>query len=264
MPLPQLSDDDMTAIGMDPLAARHSLRTYSERDAEPLRRFRQGYIGWLISNRQFLDEHDALLAAHAQVVRRLGTDCVGFIRPSGTILSDTEPAPDPRLAEFNPACEAFLTHWRLLSLPGPYLPIPLQPLMAGNFPQTVVSQLTRAGGVFFLPDTMPIPSRDQLRGMLDDTLHRGERPEHLGEWLEITRAGNNARNQLDRFGRLFEVQHYWRILHDRHPAALEGNIGWLEVALGEFFRLSDQTIHSDLIEIRRRLGDAWMDRTWPI
>jgi hypothetical protein len=264
MPPLQLSDDDLRAIGMEPISIQNSLRLFSERDAEPLRRFRQGYVGWLTTNRQFLDEQDALLAAHAEVVRRLGTNFVELIRPSRTMLLETDAIPDPQRDEFNQACEAFFTRWRLLSLAGPYLPVPLQALMAGTFLSTAVPQLARAGGVFFLPDTMPIPSRDQLRGMLDDALHRGEKPDHLEDWFEIARAGNTARNHLDRFGRLFEVQHYWRVLYDRHAAALEGNIGRLEVAMSKFFELSPQTIHSDLIQIRRRLGEEWMDRTWPI
>ena len=98
----------------------------------------------------------------------------------------------------------------------------------------------RAGGVFYLPDTMPIPSRDQLRGMLDDALHRKEQPAHLNEWLQMVRAGNSARNQLDPFARAFEVQHYCRVIHQRHPAALINNTGRFEEALARFLNVSSQ------------------------
>lgn len=120
----------------------------------------------------------------------------------------------------------------------------------------------RAGGVFYLPDTAPVPSRDQLRGMLEHVLHPSERPDHLSEWLEIVRAGNSARNQLDPFARRFEIQHYWRLLRQRHESALEGNIGRIERALSEFFEISEPAVHADFVDIRRRLRDDWLERRW--
>jgi hypothetical protein len=111
---------------------------------------------------------------------------------------------------------------------------------------------------------MPIPSRDQLRGLLDDALHGGDPPDHLAEWFDVIRAGNTARNRLDRFGRLFEVQHYLRILQQRHPTVLPGNMGRIELAVGQSLGLSAESIHADLIEIRRRLGDAWLERACPM
>jgi len=115
-----------------------------------------------------------------------------------------------------------------------------------------------------LPETMAIPSREQLRGLLVDSLHRGADSQHLDEWLHIIRATNPARTQMDRFARLFEIQHYWRILHARHEAALNGNTGKIEAALGQVFDISTETIHADLIKIRDRLGGAWLDREWPV
>jgi hypothetical protein len=259
----ELSDDDFRAAGMKPIEARQALRLFAERDAAPMERFRRGYAGWLLTNQQFLDEHDVLLTEYAQIVRRWGTHLAGIVVPSGTLLPGTDPTEDPGWNAFNAACEEFFARWRLQSLAGPYLPVPLQALMAGSFPWTVVQHLMRAGGVFFLPDTMPIPSRDQLRGLLDHALHRGEQPDHLNEWLHIIRSSSGARNQLDRFARLFEIQHYWRLLRQRHASALEGNISRVETALARFFGISPASIHADLIEIRDRLGEAWLDRPWP-
>jgi hypothetical protein len=136
--------------------------------------------------------------------------------------------------------------------------------MAGVFPISVVQQMMEAGGLFYLPDTMPIPSRDQLRGTLEDALHRGERPDHLQEWLEIVRAGNTARNRMDPFARWFELQHYWRILHQRHLSAINRKLGKLEDVFGNVFKVGAQQIHKDLIEIRSILGKDWLDRSWPI
>jgi hypothetical protein len=261
----EFSDEEQVrAWGLNPLELRDSLRLYAERDATPLERFRRGYAGWLLTSPQFLDEHDSLLADHAEAVRRWGTHLAGVFVPRDMLLPCLDPTGDAAWQSFNTACNAFFARWRLRSLAGPYLPVPLEALMAGLFPWTVVEQLMRAGGVFFLPDTMPIPSRDQLRGLLDHALHRGEQPAHLAEWLALVRSDNSARNQLDRLGRLFEVQHYFRILRQRHRNAFEGNVGRIEVALSQFFNNSESTVHADLIEIRRRLGNTWLERPWPI
>ena len=260
----EFSDEDVRACGLNPLELRDSLRLYAQRDAAPLKRFRLGYVGWLLTSPQFLDEHDSLLADHAEAVRRWGTHLAGVFVPRGMLLPCLDPTGDAAWQSFNTACNAFFTRWRLRGLAGPYLPIPLEALMAGVFPWTVVEQLMRAGGVFFLPDTMPIPGRDQLRGLLDHALHRGEQPVHLAEWLPLVRSDNSARNQLDRLGRLFEVQHYCRNLRQRHPNAFEGNVGRIEVALSQFFGNSESTVHADLIDIRRRLGKSWLERPWPI
>jgi hypothetical protein len=264
MPEMAFSDEEFRAAGMNPLEAKQALRIFGERDAVPLERFRRGYAGWLLTNQQFLDEHDILLTEHAETILRWGTHLTGIVLPPRMFLPGTDPTEDPDWGAFNSACEEFFTRWRLQSLAGPYLPVPLQALIAGSFPWTVVKHLMRAGGVFFLPDTMPIPSRDQIRGQLDDALHHGEQPDHLSEWLNIVRASNSARNQLDRFARLFEIQHYWRLLCQRHTSILEGNIGRVEIALGRFFGISLGAIHADLIEIRERLGKGWLDRPWPI
>jgi hypothetical protein len=136
--------------------------------------------------------------------------------------------------------------------------------MAGVFPIDVVKKWMGAGGVFYLPDTMPIPSRDQLRGMLEHALHRGDKPGHLTEWLEIVRADNPARNRMDPFIRYFELQHYWRILNQRHPSAICRKKEKLRNAFGRIFDVGSQQIKRDLADIRGRLGDDWLDRPWPL
>lgn len=157
--------------------------------------------------------------------------------------------------------EQFLLRWRLAALAGPFLPVPAKPLMAGVFPPHVVQRMMGSGGVFYLPDTMPVPSRDQLRVMLDGALHRGEKQEHLAEWFDIVRSDNSARNQMDPFARLFELQHYWRILHQRHANAIYRRIGKLKSAFAAIFSVRTEQISQDLTAIRKRLGGDWLERT---
>ena len=267
LPLPSFSDEQVRDVGQNPAAVSHALRIYKERDVVPLDRFSRGYCGWLMTNRQFLDEHDALLTRHAETVRRWGTRHSATFLPAAyrvTLIPGTDPNHDPLWPKFVHDCDQFLLRWRLSGLAGPCLPIPAEPLMAGVFPAAVVQQLMDSGGVFYIPDTMPIPSRDQLRGMLDDALHSGGKPDHLAEWMEIVRAGNMARNQMDPFVRHFELQHYWRILHQRHASAVHRNVGKLEAAFAKILAVGTQQIHSDLIAVRKRLGSDWLDRPWPL
>lgn len=261
------SDELIREAGMKPAAVNHAMRTYRERDVAVLERFARGYCGWLMTNQKFLDEHDLLLANHVETVRRWGTHHAASFLPASyraRLIPGTDPNDEPSWNEFIDDCNPFLLRWRLAGLAGPYLPIPSKPLMAGSFPLSVVQQLMGAGGIFYVPDTMPIPSQSQLRGLLDDALHGGESPEHLKEWLDIGRAGNTAKNKMDPFARMFELQHYWRILHQRHPSSISRKIGNCQGVLASFFEVSQNQIKHDLTEIRNRLGDHWLERTCPV
>src|SRR4029078_3223527 len=107
-------------------------------------------------------------------------------------------------------------------------------------------------------------SRDQLRELLNKARRDLPKAEHLDEWHNIIRSENAARNQLDRFCRIFDLQHYWRALFQRHQDKLKGKIGTLEIAFANWFEVSRETVHGDLITIRRRLGKAWLERTSPV
>jgi hypothetical protein len=124
---------------------------------------------------------------------------------------------------------AFLVRWRLMGMAGPRLPIPMMPLLGGTFPLSIMEQLLATGGVFSVPDTYPIPSRDELRSLLEDAI-RPSRPEHLNEWMQITRKNNPAKNQIERYSRLLELQHYWELLHERHADRLTGQLTKLQTA----------------------------------
>lgn len=261
------SHEAIRRAGQEPVVVEHAMRIYRERDLAPLERFARGYCGWLMTNPQFLSEHAVLLANHAETVRRWGTHHAATFLPESyrqQLIPGTDPNIDPSWQEFIAECNPFLLRWRLAGLAGPYLPVPSKPLMAGSFPLSVVQQFMGAGGVFYIPDTMPIPSQSQMRGLLDDALHRGESPDHLREWLDIGRAENMAKNRMTPFVRMFELQHYWRILHQRHASAMSGNIGRCQNALATILKVRPEQIKQDLTEIKNRLGDHWIERKWPM
>jgi hypothetical protein len=218
----------------------------------------RGYLGWLSVNPQFLDEHDALLHAHHKAIARWGTAAFGL----PTLLPELEWATTEEKMAFQFADGKFVEffcRWRLQGLAAPYLPIPLGPLLAGQIPPVILQRYLQTGGLFVIPDTFPIPSRDEFRGMLDDALHASP-PEYLTEWMTIIAGNNTGKQQISRFARLFELRHFWCVLHHRHSAALYRKSTVLKQVLASFLRTSEKSIHADLIEIRRRLGENWMQR----
>jgi hypothetical protein len=220
----------------------------------------RGYAGWLMTNPQFLDEHDSLMNEHGEQARRWGTHLVGVPIPEHMSPGAFNPTTEEGWPDYESAVIGFLVRWRLRALAGPVLPVPMQPLMSGDFPIGILQQLMRAGGVFNWPDICPVPSRDELRGILEDALRRNRSADHVAEWMEIVHRSNQAKNRILRLGRLFEVQHFWRLLHLRHTGALEGNVKRIEIVFADYYGLSDEAIHADLIEIRRRLSQDWISR----
>jgi hypothetical protein len=255
------SAEEAAAVGWDVNQARldRNCRAYEDRN-RVFTRVARAYVGWLLTNGTFLDEHDALLATWRTMVRRWGFDRLGVLPMTGMFLPGDDPTADASWLDYRAAFNEFFARWRLLGLAAPYLPIPLEPLMTGSLPMSAVAQLQRSGGIFCLPDTFPVPSRDTLRNLLDDALHGSGMPEHLREWRKLIARENPAKKPLRKFARILEIQHYWRILHHRHPKAIRGRLGELKKAIALFLGVKPGTVHRDLLWIRKRLGPDWADR----
>ena len=144
--------------------------------------------------------------------------------------------------------------------------------MAGNLPVSILPQLVRAGGVFCIPDTFPVPSRDELRNLLEGALHgRKDNDEHLKEWMKLIAKDNVAKKPILRFGRLFLIQHYYRVLRHRHSRALHRKSKVVNEILMKFLentslKVSLKTIVSDVQFLQERLGRNWLERnpSWDI
>ena len=221
----------------------------------------KGFTGWLMTTPQFLTEQDELVRLHRKSIAKWGMPSLG--RAVMRVTERAKKASVPRgLRAFCNSCEAFLLRWRLSELAAPDLPVPLQPMTPVPAPIFAMGPMNTVGGIFYFPDTFPIPSRDVLRGVLDDAL-RNHPPEHLASWTALIARGNSAKNQIARFGRLFEIQHYCRILQERHRIALHRNLGKLEGALADYFGVSAKAIRADFQFLRKRLGPDWMERPTP-
>lgn len=219
----------------------------------------RGYSGWLVTNRDFQNEQLVLLRQRSAEIRQNGIRGVGQIissADSGQLLRAREQTGD-HSKPFIQAVRQFLVRWRLNELAAPNLPVPATPVMAGMFPLSISNQLMDMGGVFHIPDTYPIPSRDELRDMLDEALHYSSEAPHLEEWRTIVRASNPAKNKIARFARVRQIYHYWALLHDRYADGLAGKGARLHEVFTNFFEIDIETVRRDLRFIGERLGAGW-------
>ena len=220
----------------------------------------RGYLGWLLTSPTFLQEHDNLFTKWKPQIWKSGVLQLGPLLPEGAAPPGTRRVSSKTSQSFAKAFADFYIRWRLNGLVAPYLPTPLAPKLSRSFPLTILEQLQGAGGIFFIPDTYPIPSRDQFRQLLEDSLRGDKGPEHLADWTRIVRRGNAAKTEISSYARIFELQHYWWILHQRHSRALNRNLGKLKEALASFLEAESQTVHRDLLRISKRLGPDWVER----
>ena len=96
---------------------------------------RRGYCGWLMSNRQFLDEHAAILESWADEVRRRGIPAMGpAVRDVNSFPGDVMRATGST-RDFIQEFEQFFIRWRLEALTAPWLPAPLAPQTARGRPE---------------------------------------------------------------------------------------------------------------------------------
>jgi hypothetical protein len=216
-----------------------------------------GYAGWLMTNPTFLSEFDALREEFGQQMNEWGTSIVGLPIPSTQPAGLFNPTGEQGWNEYDTAVLEFCVRWRLQGLAGPRIPIPMRPMMGGHFPLSVVEQLMRAGGVFNWPDTFPIFARDELRELLTTALQRPESSEHLSEWHHIISSSNKAKNQIGPFERRFRLQHFWRLLRERHAKAFNRRLNRIERAFAEYFGVDETTIRLDRTVISKALGKTW-------
>lgn len=212
----------------------------------------RGYLGWLLTNPMFLDEHDRLWEdatpelVGAAIPRRIEARCSGHELPDGWQLLPNNAS--SVAAKFRKFC----SRWRLSQLDGKYLPQPIEPRIPDLFaPQQAAPQ-------FLIPDIIAIDGSGLIRKMISDAL-RQPASEHLSEWMQIVDPENRGRKTIHRFARLFELQHYSRALAQRHSDALAGNKERLRDAFADFFGTSDDTIRSDLQFVKERLGRGHYD-----
>lgn len=217
---------------------------------------RKAYCGWLMTNTAFLDEHARIFETWLDQVTQSG------VPNMGPVVRDALAVPGSQLAEgevkqFIREFEGFFIRWRLDDMPAPFLPNPMGPHLPVMDLSPVLGHMRSGGTIFYLPDIFPVPSRDKVREMLEEALRDLNGPEHLAEWFNIVHSDNVAKNQIPRYARVFEVQHYTRAVYARHATALQRKKSALIIALAAYLGVSDDTVERDLSLIADRLGADW-------
>lgn len=174
--------------------------------------------------------------------------------------SRDEKSSDDEIRQMITEITDFSSLWALDAWLGPGMPKPMGLQMHRGL---AAPGLATAGHDAVLnlsvPMTLPLPAADELRDMLEQARSIQRPPQHLADWLELVANGSNEKHSLVRYARLFELQHYWRVLHQRYAAACHRRVLPLETAFAKHLDVSRETVHADLQFIRGRLGRQWID-----
>lgn len=244
-----MGNDDLALEGVDDQPRELDRRT--ERLLKSVRTmiadWAQGYSGWLLTNRVFLEEHDKFFAENAFALRHssIRTFDAGKDLPLPRDPNET----DLCFREMEELCE----RWALKGFAGPHLPVPITPDFSSSEPEKVRPFLERCGSSIYMPVTFRLLPPQELRDFLDLAIRPGPLGPHLSGWEKIVKS----RKSMEREARLFRLQHYWRLMCERHPMVSRGGIDQAETVFGKFLRRSKASVHDDLREIRKRLGNSW-------
>lgn len=257
----QENDPDEQPDQATPNAAAldNAARIRNESVKRPFVQALRGYQGWLMSNPQFLEELDSLLLDHGVEIEANHFDAQAWQAQLEIDWMNQNTGATP-LPQSLTTFQAFLSRWRLARLAGPSYPIPLGPLASGLIPQSMFHQIQSSGGMFFLPDTIPIPSRDELRSLITGALSAEEDTQHLADWRQLIDSSKPNKTAIDQYTRRFQVQHCWRLLHERHPDIFSRNRGKLQELLASALDTGVNSIKKDFRAIKRSLGDHWEER----
>jgi hypothetical protein len=207
-------------------------------------------LGWLLTNPQFLAEHDDL---HRQFDNQL--DSQSYPQPRHS----TRRRPDKLIVESKQwidGCRDFYVRWRLQSLMLPHLPVPL-PFQIPVVEDPATGSAREGVVTSSIPDIYPTRGRGLIDATMEEALRGRGAPEHLQEWFRIVRRSSATANVLPMYHRWFRLQHYWRLLHRRYPESLHRKKRVLTEAFATFFEIGFDTIKADLRRIEDRLGSSW-------
>lgn len=246
-----LNEEAAASLGMTPVQARLRARQLTgalEETTRPLR----AYLGWLLTNPEFLEEHDALCSGSETELER---NPFPVPRRSSQRLPGTGTPADEAVG----GCLEFYSRWRLQSFTLPLLPRPLPVEMPAIF-DPVRGAAPVGVAVSLIPDIFPNRSRDVIGDCTESMLRGCGAPKHLSDWFAIVERQSTRANVLPKYARWLSLQHYWRLLHRRYPLALHRKKERLVGVFAEFLDVSPDTVEADLRGIEGRLGSGWEQR----
>jgi len=93
--------------------------------------------------------------------------------------------------------------------------------------------------------------RDTVREMMENAMLRQSEEAHLEDWMRLVSTDTAPKKVIGVYGRLFLLQHFWRVLWSRHAQALDRSIGKVERAFASWLYPSGNEVQ---IEASIRIG----------
>lgn len=217
-----------------------------------------GFLGWLLTHSQFLEELSELMRVCPEIAASPSLPPQPITFPFG---NQAVPSLFQMDTTSNPAAIAmreFCQRWRLQSITGPQTMLPLGVQFPVMLPAMSAAHAEHSGALLYIPDIVPLPNREELRLMLEDSARStAATADHLSEWIELVRADTQGKKSIEKFARWYVVQHYMRVLYSRHGDRLHRCGRKIEVVLSQGLRISSDAIHRDLLAMKKRLGPNW-------
>ena len=220
-----------------------------------------GYLGWLFTCPLFLEELAELMRVCPEIASSASLPPQPIAFPSG---NGSVPSPFRRDTTDDPSVQAIrrcCQRWRLQSIMAPRTMQPLGVQFPVMLPTLQAAQAEQSGALLYIPDIAPLPDRDELREMLEDSVRTtAYTAPHLSEWIELVRADTQGKKSIEKYARWYVVQHYMRVFYSRHGDRLHRCGQKVAAALAQGLNIPSEALRRDLLAIRQRLGPNWFLR----
>lgn len=204
----------------------------------------QGYVGWLLTNPQFIAERDQLRNDWDRAVAALGAipaypvrvvDDPNVVQPP----SGADDVTNTFVSDFN----MFYERWTLQSLVTWDLPMPLGANLTGHRHQ-LPTAIPESVGRFTIdiPSTLRLPANFPLHSLLE-VVQRQQTPAHLRPWLDAQDQMHEEGLRHGRFGHMFDLAFYRdTVLAGRYLERFQGSVAKLDEAFASFMGLGVDSV----------------------
>ncbi|HZZ42849.1 MAG TPA: hypothetical protein VFE58_07915 [Tepidisphaeraceae bacterium] len=202
---------------------------------DPLITQRQGYLGWLLTNRQYLQERD-LIRRHREAQRN---------------WRSFESIPHE---QSDPTFRLFLDRWHLCSLHCWDLPVPKMGDLAGiGLPGLAIGGTPGITGLS-LSSVVGLPKGYPLAQMLEEQ-NRQSAPEHLAGWIQVLFDKKPPRGGVEHYQGVFFVHFYLKyVIRSRYGQRIRRCQGKIDDVIAEAFGKSPEWVRKIKATITARLG----------
>jgi hypothetical protein len=215
-----------------------------DRDTEATR----SYVGWLLTNSDFLAERNELLRTWNRCIEVFGIP-EPMVNDNAHILFTPTDEGKSNHAEhqaFAHGWKEFFLHWGLMGMAGPGLPIPVRShgVLFGH--GLSINDYRNASAGLSNPPTHSLPGAQELRSQLERSMSRPSGGPHLTKWYEIVENVNSQKAvSLKTFARRFQFSHYWTVFTDHYGPPPRGTLDQLLNVFRAHLDVSDETVRAD-------------------